>query len=294
MFLFARQTVGSFVRHTAKSDGFKISNRGSTLFSSIVRPVAIAGVLPVGSFTGTRYYSHSKLGSHIVQFETHGRLGRMRVPARSFSGNRFDIPPPPSSFPSEEEVMELIEECLKTLPEHSRDAARAEMLENYEVLNGMIKFVEDNENKLPEAEKAEYVADILEKYHTFLLTTNTTESIKGLNNNDNNDTYRFEESTSPFSTSSSSSNSSKFGTFASLGVAASFLAGKSKFLLVGLKLTKATPLISMVLTSFAYSFFFGWPYAVGMVGLIFAHELGHALVLMRYGKKNKKNKKRRK
>jgi hypothetical protein len=280
MFLFARQTVGSFVRHSAKSDGFKISNR--TLFSSIVHPVAIAGVLPGGSFTGTRYYSHSKLGSHIVQFETHGRLGRMRVSVRSFSGNRFDIPPPPSSFPSQEEVLELIEECLKTLPEHSRDAARAEMLENYQFLSCMIKFVEKNENKLPEAEKAVHLADILEKYHTFLLTTNTTERIKGLNSNDSTDTYRFQESSSP-----SSSNSSKFGTLASLGVAASFLAGKSKFLLVGLKLTKATPLISMVLTSFAYSFFFGWPYAVGMVGLIFAHELGHALVLMRYGKKKK-------
>jgi Zn-dependent protease len=39
----------------------------------------------------------------------------------------------------------------------------------------------------------------------------------------------------------------------------------------------------MVLTSFAYSFFFGWPYAVGMVGLIFFHECGHALVMKKYG-----------
>ena len=70
---------------------------------------------------------------------------------------------------------------------------------------------------------------------------------------------------------------------ASLGIAAVFLMSKAKFLLVGLKLTKAMPLALMVLSSFAYSLFFGWPYAVGMVGLIFMHECGHALVMRQYG-----------
>lgn len=75
---------------------------------------------------------------------------------------------------------------------------------------------------------------------------------------------------------------SRSGMLISLGLGASFLAGKMKFVLVGLKLTKATPLISMVLTSATYSLFFGWPYAVGMVGLIFVHECGHAVVLKYY------------
>jgi Zn-dependent protease len=70
---------------------------------------------------------------------------------------------------------------------------------------------------------------------------------------------------------------------ASAGMAISILAGKTKYLFVALKLTKAAPAVSMVLTSFAYSFFFGWPYAVGMVGLIFFHECGHALVMKKYG-----------
>eukprot|EP00428_Durinskia_dybowskii_P084986 CAMPEP_0170445426 /NCGR_PEP_ID=MMETSP0117_2-20130122/49058_1 /TAXON_ID=400756 /ORGANISM="Durinskia baltica, Strain CSIRO CS-38" /LENGTH=346 /DNA_ID=CAMNT_0010706307 /DNA_START=29 /DNA_END=1069 /DNA_ORIENTATION=+ len=75
----------------------------------------------------------------------------------------------------------------------------------------------------------------------------------------------------------------KMGMMASAGLGLSVLAGKTKYLLVGLKLTKAAPAASMLLTSFAYSFFFGWPYAVGMVGLIFFHECGHALVMRRYG-----------
>jgi Zn-dependent protease len=29
--------------------------------------------------------------------------------------------------------------------------------------------------------------------------------------------------------------------------------------------------------------FYGWPYAVGMVGMLFVHELGHALVMLRLG-----------
>ena len=75
---------------------------------------------------------------------------------------------------------------------------------------------------------------------------------------------------------------SQTGMLISLGLGASFLAGKMKFVLVALKLTKATPLISMVLTSATYSLFFGWPYAIGMVGLIFVHECGHAVVMKYY------------
>ncbi|GMH66354.1 hypothetical protein TrST_g8850 [Triparma strigata] len=73
------------------------------------------------------------------------------------------------------------------------------------------------------------------------------------------------------------------GRLASLAAMGSVLFGKTKYILVGLKMTKMMPLVSMIGTSFAYSFFFGWPYSVGMVGLIFVHETGHAIALRHYG-----------
>eukprot|EP01032_Pedospumella_encystans_P026961 gene26961-30481_t len=59
-------------------------------------------------------------------------------------------------------------------------------------------------------------------------------------------------------------NSNKLGTLASAGMALSVLAGKTKYLFVALKLTKAMPLVSMMLSSAAYSIFYGWPFAIGM------------------------------
>lgn len=59
--------------------------------------------------------------------------------------------------------------------------------------------------------------------------------------------------------------------------------GKGKYLLGALKLTKFASLGSMVLTVGTYTMFFGFPYAVGMVGLILVHESGHALVMKRLG-----------
>jgi len=53
------------------------------------------------------------------------------------------------------------------------------------------------------------------------------------------------------------------------------LFGKTKYVLVALKLTKLAPLASMVITVGTYSMFFGLPYAAGMVGLILIHEIGH-------------------
>ena len=75
---------------------------------------------------------------------------------------------------------------------------------------------------------------------------------------------------------------SRMGMLASIGVGASFLVGKTKYALVALKLTKAAPLVSMIITSLTYSLFFGWPYALGMVGQILAHESGHALVMLHF------------
>ncbi|MCW2949276.1 MAG: peptidase [Thermoleophilia bacterium] len=41
--------------------------------------------------------------------------------------------------------------------------------------------------------------------------------------------------------------------------------------------------ISMVVSIGAYALFFGWPFAVGFVLLLFVHELGHAIQLKREG-----------
>lgn len=61
--------------------------------------------------------------------------------------------------------------------------------------------------------------------------------------------------------------------------AATVLFGKTKYILAALKVTKLASLGSMVFTIGTYSMFFGFPYAVGMVGLILVHEMGHAAVM---------------
>jgi hypothetical protein len=70
--------------------------------------------------------------------------------------------------------------------------------------------------------------------------------------------------------------------FAALASFGAFAVMKTKYLLIALKLTKITPVLSMVLSSATYALFFGWPYAIGMVGLIFVHELGHGIVMHHY------------
>ncbi len=56
---------------------------------------------------------------------------------------------------------------------------------------------------------------------------------------------------------------------------------KLKFLLVGLKLLTFGKVLltfsTMLLSMWAYAHFYGWPFGVGMVLLIFIHECGHAL-----------------
>ena len=70
---------------------------------------------------------------------------------------------------------------------------------------------------------------------------------------------------------------------ASIGTAGMLLAGKGKYLLGALKLTKFASLGSMLVTVGTYSMFYGWPFATGMVGLILVHESGHALMMHRLG-----------
>jgi Zn-dependent protease len=43
------------------------------------------------------------------------------------------------------------------------------------------------------------------------------------------------------------------------------------------------PALSMLASTGAYAFFYGWPFAAGMVGLIFVHELGHLAAMRALG-----------
>lgn len=70
---------------------------------------------------------------------------------------------------------------------------------------------------------------------------------------------------------------------ASIGTAGMLLAGKGKYLIGALKLTKFASLGSMLVTVGTYSMFYGWPFATGMVGLILVHESGHALMMHKLG-----------
>jgi Zn-dependent protease len=62
-----------------------------------------------------------------------------------------------------------------------------------------------------------------------------------------------------------------------------FALGKLKFLVPLLKFTKISTLLSMFVSVWAYAMFFGWPFALGFVLLIFVHELGHGLVMQQQG-----------
>ena len=57
----------------------------------------------------------------------------------------------------------------------------------------------------------------------------------------------------------------------------------AKFLFAILKFGKFGSLLSMIVAVWAYSLYFGWPFAVGFVLLIFVHEMGHAIALRREG-----------
>jgi len=75
----------------------------------------------------------------------------------------------------------------------------------------------------------------------------------------------------------------RWGAVGSVVVVLAFLAGKLKLLVPLLKVTKLGTLLTMVVSVWAYAIFWGLPFAVGFVLLIFVHELGHALVMRRQG-----------
>jgi len=75
----------------------------------------------------------------------------------------------------------------------------------------------------------------------------------------------------------------RLASFGPLGLIALFVLGKLKFIVPLLKVTKLSTLLTMLLSVGAYAMFWGLPFAVGFVLLIFVHELGHALVMQRLG-----------
>jgi Zn-dependent protease len=63
-----------------------------------------------------------------------------------------------------------------------------------------------------------------------------------------------------------------------------FLLSKLKFLIIFLKLGKfATTAFSMVATIGIYAMLYGFKYALGIVGLLFVHEMGHYIIAKRVG-----------
>ncbi len=77
--------------------------------------------------------------------------------------------------------------------------------------------------------------------------------------------------------------SRRFARFGWLGMALVFVLGKFKFLAMGLKLMKFSSILTMLLSIWVYSNFFGWPFSVGFVLLIVVHELGHGIVMRMCG-----------
>jgi Zn-dependent protease len=62
------------------------------------------------------------------------------------------------------------------------------------------------------------------------------------------------------------------------------LASKAKFLFLAVIKVKAlTTLGTMFISIAAYTLVFGWPFAVGLVLLLFVHEMGHVIQLRREG-----------
>jgi Zn-dependent protease len=71
--------------------------------------------------------------------------------------------------------------------------------------------------------------------------------------------------------------------FGPLGALLLFGLGKLKFIVPLLKFAKFGTLLSMLLAVWAYTLFWGLPFAVGFVLLIFVHEMGHAVVMRQQG-----------
>jgi Zn-dependent protease len=76
-------------------------------------------------------------------------------------------------------------------------------------------------------------------------------------------------------------SSSRKGVWATVAVVASFVLTKGKLLLLGL--TKGSTVFSMLASVGVYWAAFGLWFAVGLIGSIYVHEMGHVAALRRYG-----------
>lgn len=68
-----------------------------------------------------------------------------------------------------------------------------------------------------------------------------------------------------------------------VGLLVIFLFGKLKYLAVLLQIGKFKTFITMLISVWAYAMFWGWPFAVGFVVLLFVHEMGHVAALRMMG-----------
>jgi Zn-dependent protease len=75
----------------------------------------------------------------------------------------------------------------------------------------------------------------------------------------------------------------RFARLGTIGVILAFMVGKFKFVLMGLKLMKFSSILTMLVSIWAYSTIWGWPFAAGFVLLIVIHELGHGVVMRMMG-----------
>jgi len=75
----------------------------------------------------------------------------------------------------------------------------------------------------------------------------------------------------------------KLSGLGSAGLVLALVLGKLKWVLAAFKLLKFSSIITMLVSIWAYSLLFGWPFAVGFVLLILVHELGHGLVMRQLG-----------
>jgi Zn-dependent protease len=75
----------------------------------------------------------------------------------------------------------------------------------------------------------------------------------------------------------------RLSAFGPLGLLLVFVLGKLKLIVPLLKFTKLGTLVSMLVAVWAYALYWGLPFAVGFVLLIFVHEAGHAVVMRRLG-----------
>jgi len=71
--------------------------------------------------------------------------------------------------------------------------------------------------------------------------------------------------------------------FGPIGLLLFYLFSKIKYLGIILQIGKFKTFITMLISIWAYAMFWGWPFAVGFVALLFTHEMGHVAALRMMG-----------